>query len=177
MNLAQVVAKVKKRPNRKRCGRGPGSGLGKTSGRGHKGAASRSGWRRRYGYDGGQTSLIRRLPKRGFTNALFRTRFDVVNLTDIENYFSAGDTVTLDALVSKGIVNAHHGRLKVLGTGDLKKKLTVVAYAASGSAIKKIESAGARIELQGPPRKKPKPVPPRPAPQKPKKDDSKEPVA
>ena len=167
MNLADVMAKVKKRPTRKRCGRGPGSGLGKTSGRGHKGAASRSGWRRRYGYDGGQTSLIRRLPKRGFSNALFKVRFDLVNLGAIENNFSAGDTVNLEALVSRGLVTSSHGRLKVLGAGELKKKLTVVAYSASDSAIEKIKAAGAKLELQGPPRKVVKPAPAKPAPAKP----------
>lgn len=159
MNLNEVIARVKKRPNRKRCGRGRGSGLGKTSGRGHKGAASRAGWRRRYGYDGGQTSLIRRLPKRGFSNHPFRSRFDVVNLTDIETYFSAGETVNLDALVARGLVNAVHGRLKVLGTGEIKKKLSIVAYAASESAAEKIKAAGGSLELTGPPKKVRKPVP------------------
>lgn len=162
MNLNDVIAKVKKRPTRKRCGRGPGSGLGKTSGRGHKGAASRAGWKRRYGYDGGQTSLIRRLPKRGFSNHPFRTRFDVVNLTDIETYFSVGETVNLEALVARGIVCATHGRLKVLGTGELKKKLSIVAYAASAAVLEKVAAAGGKVELLGPPKKKRKPVPPKP---------------
>jgi large subunit ribosomal protein L15 len=159
VNLSEVVAKVKKRPTRKRCGRGRGSGLGKTSGRGHKGAASRSGWKRRYGYDGGQTSLIRRLPKRGFSNHPFRFRFDVVNLGLLESSFNAGDTVRLETLVERGLVSPEHGRLKVLGTGDLKKKLTVVAYTFSEPALKKIEAAGGKVERIGPPKKIRKPVP------------------
>ncbi len=158
MNLSQVLSKVKKRPTRKRCGRGPGSGLGKTSGRGHKGAASRSGWKRRYGYDGGQTSLIRRLPKRGFTNSRFRTRYDVVNLETLEASFQPGETVRLEVLAERGLVTPQHGRLKVLGGGELKKKLTVVAHALSDSALQKIVAVGGKVENIGPPRKKKKPV-------------------
>ena len=158
MNLAQVLSKSKGRPSRKRCGRGRGSGLGKTSGRGHKGAASRSGWRRRYGYDGGQTSLIRRLPKRGFSNFPFRQKYDVINLGLLEAGFQDGETVKLESLEERGLLNPFHGRLKVLGGGDIKKKLTVVAFAVSGSARQKIEAAGGKVETLGKPRKK-RPVP------------------
>lgn len=156
MNLSQLLAKVKRRPTRKRCGRGRGSGLGKTSGRGHKGAGARSGWRRRYGYDGGQTSLVRRLPKRGFTNARFKRKYDVVNLALLDSFFREGDSVGLDVLVARGILNAEHGRLKILGTGELKKKLTIAAHAASESALKKIEASGGKFEPIGPQRKKKK---------------------
>jgi large subunit ribosomal protein L15 len=166
VNVSDVLSKVKKRPSRKRCGRGRGSGLGKTSGRGHKGAASRAGWSRRWGYDGGQTSLLRRLPKRGFTNALFRTRFDVVNLQDLEAGFSDGDTVTLEALAERGLLRPVHGRLKVLGSGALKKKLVVKTYAASASAQAGIAAAGGKVELLGPPKKVWKPKGPPPGPPK-----------
>ena len=170
MNLAQVLSKAEKRPTRKRCGRGRGSGLGKTSGRGQKGAASRSGWRRRYGYDGGQTSLIRRLPKRGFTNFPFRQKHDVINLDVLEAGYQEGETVNLQSLSERGLLNPCHGRLKVLGGGDLKKKLTVIAFAVSGSARQKIEGAGGRVETLGKPKKKkfvPRPAPePQTAPEK-----------
>lgn len=159
MKLHEVTSRVKAKPTRKRCGRGRGSGLGKTSGRGHKGAASRSGWRRRYGYDGGQTSLVRRLPKRGFTNAMFRERCDVVNLGEIDKYYNAGETVTLDSLVERGIVKATHGRLKLLGTGELKKAVTIVAWTSSASALEKVKAAGGKVDLKGPPRVEHKPVP------------------
>ena len=115
--------------------------------------------------------MIRRLPKRGFSNALFKVRFDLVNLAAIESNFSAGDTVNLEALVSRGLVNSSHGRLKVLGAGELKKKLTVVAYSASDSAVEKIKAAGAKLELQGPPRKPAKPVAAKPVIEKPKKNE------
>lgn len=156
MNLSQVLAKVKRRPTRKRCGRGRGSGLGKTSGRGHKGAGARSGWRRRYGYDGGQTSLVRRLPKRGFTNARFRRKYDVVNLGLLDSFFGDGDEVRLEVLAARGILNPEHGRLKILGTGELKKKLTIAAHSVSESALKKIEASGSKFEPIGPQRKKKK---------------------
>jgi large subunit ribosomal protein L15 len=173
VNLSDVLAKVKRRPTRKRCGRGRGSGLGKTSGRGHKGAAARSGWRRRYGYDGGQTSLVRRLPKRGFTNARFRRKYDVVNLGLLDSFFGEGDDVRLEVLVARGILNAEHGRLKVLGNGDLKKKLTIAAHSVSESALKKIEASGSKFEPIGPQRKKKKKFIRRP-PEAPKSPESKD---
>lgn len=145
MNLTDAVGTTPKNPTRKRCGRGRGSGLGKTSGRGHKGAASRAGWRRRYGYDGGQTSLVRRLPKRGFTNAPFRQKFDVVNVGLLEASFEGGDTVSLAVLESRGLIKKKHGRLKVLGAGELTKKLTIEAHAASLSASAKVEAAGGKL--------------------------------
>jgi large subunit ribosomal protein L15 len=163
MNLSDVLARVKKRPSRKRCGRGRGSGLGKTSGRGHKGAAARSGWKRRYHYEGGQVPLARRMPKRGFSNHPFRTRCDVINLTELEGHFQDGEAVRLEVLAARGLLNPIHGRLKVLGNGDLKKKLAVFAYAASASARKKIEAAGGTLETTRKPRRRPPPrLPPKP---------------
>ena len=161
MMLSDVNAQGGKRSERKRRGRGRGSGLGKTSGRGHKGAAARSGWKRRYHYEGGQIPMVRHMPKRGFSNYLFESKYDVVNLGEIERNFEAGETVRLEVLVERGVVKAKHGRLKVLAEGELKKKVHIVAHAASETALKKIEGVGAVLENIGPPKKKKKPVPPR----------------
>ena len=134
-----------KRP-RKRVGRGPGSGNGKTAGRGHKGQKSRSGYSRRYGFEGGQMPLVRRIPKRGFTN-IFRIEFQVVNLRDLERVFSDGDTVSPEALVEKGLARGGKRLIKVLADGDLTKKLIVQAHKFSGSARAGIEKAGGSCEV------------------------------
>ncbi len=134
-----------KRP-RKRVGRGPGSGSGKTAGRGHKGQKSRSGFSRRYGFEGGQMPLVRRIPKRGFTN-IFRVEFQVVNLRDLERVFSDGDTVSPEALVEKGLARGGKRLIKVLADGDLTKKLIVQAHKFSGSARAGIEKAGGSCEV------------------------------
>ena len=157
MNITDVLARAAGRPDRKRCGRGRGSGLGKTSGRGQKGAKSRSGWKRRYGYEGGQMPLVRRVPKRGFLNALFRVRYDVINVADLELHFEAGSVVRLSDIAERGLMKPRHGRLKVLGGGELTKSLTVVADAVSAAARGKVEAKGGKIELVGGP-KKPKPA-------------------
>jgi large subunit ribosomal protein L15 len=126
---------------KKRVGRGPGSGLGKTAGRGEKGQKSRSGFSRRPGFEGGQMPLVRRVPKRGFTN-IFRTVYAVVNLGDLEGF--EGD-VTPDSLAEAGLVR--RGRpLKVLGDGEVGRALTVKAHAFSASARAKIEAAGGTCE-------------------------------
>jgi large subunit ribosomal protein L15 len=169
VNLSDVLSNSKRRRAAKRRGRGRGTGLGKTAGRGHKGAAARSGFKHRYHYEGGQIPMIRHMPKRGFSNVRFETRHDVINLGDLEKHFQDGDTVRLEALAERGLISPVHGRLKVLAGGDLKKKLAIVAYAASESAIKKIEAAGAKLELTGPVKKKKRPPPPRPAAQPKKK--------
>jgi len=157
--VSDVLAKVKKRPTRKRCGRGRGSGLGKTSGRGHKGAGARSGFKHRYSYGGGQVPIFRRMPKRGFAYFPFRIRYDVVNLDVLSSHFQAGETVRLETLVERGLLKEEHGRLKILGDGELTKKLNVVAHRVSESARRKIESAGGTVERIGPPpKKKRKPV-------------------
>jgi len=134
--------------SRKRVGRGPGSGHGKTAGRGSKGQKSRSGYRHQRGFEGGQMPLHRRVPKRGFTN-IFRVEYDVVNLSDLEG-FEAGDSVTPEKLAQRRLA---HGRrpVKILGDGELKKALTVSAHKFSGSARARIEAAGGRCELIAPP--------------------------
>jgi large subunit ribosomal protein L15 len=122
-------------------GRGPGSGLGKTAGKGHKGQKSRSGYAKRAGFEGNQMPLVRRVPKRGFTN-LFRTDYSVVNLHQLDGF--EGE-VTPQSLVERGIVR-NGARVKVLGDGDLSKALTVVAHKFSRSARAKIEAAGGRCQ-------------------------------
>jgi len=131
---------------RKRVGRGPGSGSGKTAGKGHKGQKSRSGYSRRYGFEGGQMPLVRRLPKRGFTN-IFRVEFQVINLRDLERVFADGDAVSPEALLEKGLVRRVRQPIKVLGDGELTKKLVVQAHKFSASARTGIESAGGSCEV------------------------------
>ena len=131
---------------RKRVGRGPGSGNGKTAGRGHKGQKSRSGYSRRYGFEGGQMPLVRRIPKRGFTN-IFRVEFQVVNFRDLERVFSEGDTVSPESLIEKGLVRGGKRPVKVLADGDLSKKLIVQAHKFSGTARAGIEKAGGSCEV------------------------------
>ena len=135
------------RKARKRKGRGMGSGLGKTAGKGHKGQTARSGGSTRLGFEGGQMPLYRRLPKRGFSNAMFETRYDVVNLAQLED-FAAGSVVDLDALAGAGIIKpcrANAG-LKVLANGDVKVALTVRAAKFSAAAAEKIRAAGGTAE-------------------------------
>lgn len=130
--------------SRKRVGRGPGSGHGKTAGRGNKGQKSRSGYRHQRGFEGGQMPLHRRVPKRGFTN-IFRTVYDVVNLSALDR-FDAGDSVTPEKLAERRLA---HGRrpVKILGDGELKKALTVSAHKFSASAKSRIEAAGGTCEV------------------------------
>jgi large subunit ribosomal protein L15 len=134
---------------RKRIGRGPGSGTGKTAGKGHKGQKSRSGYSRRYGFEGGQMPLVRRLPKRGFTN-IFRVEFQVVNLRDLERVFADGDTVSPESLIDKGLVRGGKRLIKVLGDGELSKKLAVQVHKFSNSARAGIEKAGGSCEVVAP---------------------------
>ncbi|MBI5431363.1 MAG: 50S ribosomal protein L15 [Planctomycetes bacterium] len=144
MDLKSVCNKGVKTAVRKRVGRGPGSGLGKTSGRGHKGWGQRSGAPRRPGYEGGQMPIYRRVPKRGFTNARFRTEYTVVNVDKLDA-FDDGTTVDLGAIVAKGLASMNTPFLKVLGSGELKKKLTVRAQKFSATARQKIEAAGGTV--------------------------------
>ena len=130
---------------RKRVGRGPGSGNGKTAGRGHKGQKSRSGYSRRYGFEGGQMPLVRRIPKRGFTN-IFRVGYQVVNLRDLDRVFADGDTVTPEILADKGLIRGDKKPVKVLAAGELGKKLTVQVHAFSKNAQASIEAAGGSCE-------------------------------
>ncbi len=142
MNLADVRTAYIPRKSRKRVGRGPGSGKGKTSGRGHKGQGSRSGGSTRVGFEGGQMPLYRRLPKRGFTNARFKVTFSIVNVAQLEKTFQDGDTVDAAAIRESHLVNAKTGPIKVLGGGELSKKLSVSVQGFSESARRKIEAAG-----------------------------------
>jgi large subunit ribosomal protein L15 len=131
--------------NRKRVGRGPGSGLGRTSGRGEKGAQARSGFKRRPWFEGGQMALARRLPKRGFTN-LFRKEFQIVNLEAIEKL--GLDTVDAQILADNGLVRSSLKPIKILADGELKLKVTVTASAFSESAKEQIEQAGGAATVQ-----------------------------
>lgn len=144
MDLKTVCAKGIKHEERVRVGRGLGSGLGKTAGRGHKGWGARSGAFRRAGYEGGQMPFYRRVPKRGFTNARFRIDFTVINVSALGG-FEDGATVDLDAVVKAGLVGLEAPRLKVLGGGELKRKLTVRAAKFSKSAVEKIQAAGGEV--------------------------------
>src|ERR1700689_5253596 len=125
----------------KRLGCGESSGHGKTSGKGHKGQKARSGGSIRLGFEGGQMPLIRRVPKRGFNNNQFKTRFALVNLDSL-NDFESGATVDEQSLLASGIIRRPYDAIKILGGGALKKKLTIVAHKASQSARAAIEKAG-----------------------------------
>jgi len=131
---------------RKRVGRGPGSGHGKTASRGSKGAKSRSGFRFKRGFEGGQMPLHRRVPKRGFHNP-FRVEYAVVNLDTLAEVFEAGSSVTPELLRERGLVRKTGVRIKVLGRGDISKKLTVQAHKFSGTAAEKIAAAGGVAEV------------------------------
>ena len=130
--------------NRKRVGRGPGSGLGKTAGRGSKGAQSRSGYKQKRGFEGGQMPLHRRLPKRGFHNP-FRVEYAVVNLDDLSAKFAAGAVVTPDVLRAARLVTTKQP-IKVLARGEIAVALTVKAHKFSGKAAEKIAAAGGSVE-------------------------------
>ena len=130
---------------KKRLGRGVGSGLGKTSGKGHKGAKARSGGGKRPGFEGGQMPLYRRVPKKGFTN-IFGTEYAEVNVERLE-CFENGDTVTVDKLLEAGIIKKTLDGVKILGGGDLSKKLTVQAQKFTAGAKEKIEAAGGKAEV------------------------------
>ncbi len=131
---------------RKRIGRGAGSGQGKTAGKGHKGQKARAGRGMRPGFEGGQMPLQRRIPKRGFVN-IFRTEMAIVNVASLEKAFNAGETVTVENLVEKGLVKKVLDGVKVLGNGEITKALTVQANAFSDSAKQKIEAAGGKTEV------------------------------
>lgn len=140
MSLNNLKPAAGSKFNRKRVGRGPGSGNGKTAGRGNKGAQSRSGYSYKRGFEGGQMPLHRRVPKRGFTN-VFRTEYEVVNLDQIEARFDAGATVSPETLRAAGLVNSRQP-VKVLARGEVTKALTVQAHKFSGKAAEKIAAVG-----------------------------------
>jgi len=145
-NLSNLRAPKKANSNKKRVGRGMGSGMGKTSTRGHKGQRSRSGSRMMRGFEGGQMPLHRRLPKRGFTN-IFRTEYTVVNLDRIAELGVA--ELTVEALVKHGLLKKRSELIKVLATGELTTAVTVHAHKFSKAAQEKIEKAGGKVVLIG----------------------------
>jgi len=141
MDLKTVGLKGQKHGVRRRIGRGVGSGMGKTSTRGHKGWGQRSGASRRPGYEGGQMPIYRRVPKRGFSNSSFRTDYTIINVFDL-NAFEDGATVDLDAVIQRDLASRISPLFKVLGNGKLEKRLTVRAQKFSKSALEKIQKSG-----------------------------------
>ena len=146
MNLSNLRAPRKASENRKRVGRGMGSGMGKTSTRGHKGQGSRSGSRLMRGFEGGQMPLHRRLPKRGFVN-IFRTEYEVVNLEKLAGLNES--EITPEVMRKAGMVSSKKSLVKVLGQGELSQALTVHAHRFSKSAQEKIEKAGGKVVVSG----------------------------
>lgn len=146
MKLHTMYAAEGATKTRKRVGRGTGSGLGKTSGKGHKGQNARSGGGVRPGFEGGQIPLFRRLPKRGFSNAMFKTTYAVLNLSDL-NKFEENTTITPELLKEMGILKNQLDGVKILGNGTLEKKLTVQANQFSKKAKEEIEKLGGKAEV------------------------------
>lgn len=147
MNLHDLSPARGAKKRRKRIGRGPGSGHGKTATKGHKGLLARSGGGKRPGFEGGQMPLVRRLPKFGFTNP-FRTEYAIVNVKSFEQWTGA-QTITPQALVDAGLVKRKNLPIKILGNGELKKPLVIQAHKFSKSAEAKIHAAGGRVEVIG----------------------------
>ncbi|SHK35771.1 LSU ribosomal protein L15P [Rubritalea squalenifaciens DSM 18772] len=145
MNLHNLKPNPGAKHRNKRLGKGESSGLGKTSGKGHKGQKARSGSGVRVGFEGGQMPLHRRLPKRGFNNIRFADKVVIVNTAHLEKFFAEGDTVNEESLREKGLIRGQFDQIKVLGNGQLNKKLTVSVDAISASAKEKIEKAGGAI--------------------------------
>jgi large subunit ribosomal protein L15 len=145
MDLSNLKPSERSKKNKKRVGRGHGTGQGTQAGRGHKGAQSRSGYKRKRGFEGGQMPLHRRVPKRGFHNA-FRIEYAVVNLDTLANRFNAGTVITPELLREEGLIKSRQ-RIKVLARGDIAKKLTVKAHKFSGKAAEKIAAAGGATEV------------------------------
>lgn len=145
MMIDDVHEGVHTQPNRKRVGRGIGSGHGKTSGRGHKGAKSRSGYKRHFGRAGGQMPIMRRVAKRGFNNAQFQVAIAEVNVSALE-MFEVGTVITPELLAEKGLAKGRFEVVKILGSGELTKSLKVSAHRFSASAEQKIAAAGGSVE-------------------------------
>ncbi len=149
MNLADVNRGIKKHKKRKRIGRGTGSGHGKTSGRGHKGQGQLAGWSAPPTFEGGTSPLIRRIPKRGFHNAFARS-VAAVNVGDLQEAYNSGDEVTPQSMREKNLAKGRYDELKILGGGELKKKLKISAHRFSAAALEKIKQAGGQaIVLEG----------------------------
>jgi large subunit ribosomal protein L15 len=165
MQLHDVHQGIHKNKSRKRVGRGPGSGHGKTSSKGHKGHSSRQGFKQHPLMEGGQMPIIRRVPKRGFNNGAFRRDYATLNIGVLEASFEAGATVDEAALRALGLVKGRHvDGLKILGDGQLSKALTVRAVKFSEQAAQKIQAAGGTVELVPAPRPRPRPIDPEASP-------------
>jgi large subunit ribosomal protein L15 len=156
MNLSEVNRGIHKHKKRKRIGRGKGSGFGKTSGRGHKGQGQLAGWSAPAIFEGGASPLIRRIPKRGFHNAFAKTVASV-NVSELNSAFADGDEVTIESLKARDLAKGRYDELKILGNGELTKKLKITAHRFSASALEKIQKAGGEVNVI------PKKVAPRPA--------------
>lgn len=141
LSLNNIKAPKGSTHKKKRVGRGPGSGLGKTSGRGHKGQKSRSGYSAKIGFEGGQMPLHRRLPKRGFTN-IFKKQWIEISLAKLESSFETGDEITPEILHQRGLIKKAKHDLVILGNGDLSKSLNISAHRFTKAAREKIEKAG-----------------------------------
>ena len=144
MELHNLKPAKNSKKNRKRVGRGSGSGLGKTSGKGHKGQKARSGGKKRPGFEGGQMPIYRRLPKRGFHN-FFKKEFQIINVADLSR--CSENELTTETLLKAGLINKAHVPVKILGNGNIEKAYTVNANAFSKSAKEKIEKAGGKAQL------------------------------
>lgn len=148
-NLSNLKDTTKKQKTRRRVGRGTGSGAGKTCGRGEKGAGSRSGYKRRLGYEGGQFRLFMKLPIRGFSNARFRKVLDSINLDQIQNLYNDGEIVNEQTLRDRGYISGKTDGIKVLGNGELTKKVTIEVNAISTGARDKLQKAKIPFKILG----------------------------
>jgi large subunit ribosomal protein L15 len=147
MHIHQVTQAAGKRPRRKRVGRGESSGMGRTSGRGNKGCQARAGGGAHPLHEGGQMPIFRRIPKRGFSNFNFRTEYEVVNVGLLDERFGDGDKVNVETLRGQRLISGKQPKVKILGQGDLRKKLAIEVHACSDSARQAVEKAGGSIKL------------------------------
>lgn len=147
MIIDDVHRGIKKYKKRKRIGRGPGSGHGKTAARGHKGYGSRAGASRRMSFEGGQTPLARRIAKRGFNNKQFAVKVAIVNVSELEQRFDDGATIDPQMLTETGLAKGRFDEIKILGDGDISKKFTIRVHRCSKSAGEKVAAAGGTIEI------------------------------
>lgn len=147
LELNSLYNESRPRKQYRRVGRGQGSGLGKTCGRGQKGAGARSGWKKRWGYEGGQMRMFMKLPERGFSNARFQRPLHTVNLSDIENFFADGEEVTLLTLAERGFIKGVTYGWKLLGKGKLTKKVKIEADEVSEGAMAKLKAANIEVTV------------------------------
>ncbi|MBS4167437.1 50S ribosomal protein L15 [Parachlamydia sp. AcF125] len=147
ITLGTLKNDLRGRKQVRRVGRGIGSGVGKTCGRGQKGAGARSGYKRRLGYEGGQFRLFAKLPIRGFSNARFRKELDVVNLSQIEQAYQDGEVVNAETLASKGLLSGRTYGIKILGDGELTKKVSFEVHSLSATARDKLQKAKIKFQL------------------------------